>query len=84
MSVNVEFSRQVFRYRDASGLTQEQMAELCGISIKYYQRLEMGQVNPGLSIVVHIAKVLNIDLDALKSKDTFVDQTCRRVRERDR
>ena len=71
MSVNVEFSRQVFRYRDASGLTQEQMAELCGISIKYYQRLEMGQVNPGLSIVVH-------------SKDTFVDQTCRRVRERDR
>ncbi len=50
------------KYRARRELTQEQAAELAGITSKYWQRLEMtSQVDiPSLKVLFRIAEVLNI------------------------
>jgi transcriptional regulator with XRE-family HTH domain len=45
------------------GLTQAEMAELTGISLPHYRRLERGQLrNPPLRFLVNCAIVLHVDL----------------------
>ena len=65
------FSRQLYQYRVGHHLTQRQMAELCRVSVRYYQELEIGRALPNLSNAVRIASVTGFSLDSLKSE---VDQ----------
>lgn len=56
--------------RDAAGLTQEQVAELAGISLYAYQTYERGTaqgqaVNPRLATVLVLSQVLDTSLDDL-------------------
>ena len=37
MSMRVVFSKQLLDYRTANHLTQYQMAEMCGLSVRRYQ-----------------------------------------------
>ena len=46
MSMRVNFSKQLLDYRTANHLTQSQMAEMCGISVRRYQELEQGHSLP--------------------------------------
>lgn len=62
------FSRLLYTWRRESGLTQEEAAELCGVSSRHYLDMEAGRVNPKLSTVIHIASESNISLDVLKSE----------------
>lgn len=62
------FSRLLYTWRTESGLTQEEAAELCGVSPRHYLDMEAGRVNPKLSTVIHIANELNFSLDVLKSE----------------
>ena len=58
------------KYRARRELTQEQAAELAGITSKYWQRLEMtSQVDiPSLKVLFRIAEVLNIPPASLLKK----------------
>lgn len=62
------FAQLLYRYRKIHHYSQEKMAELCGVSTRHYQDLELGTVNPKLETAVRIAKVLDISLDSLKEK----------------
>ena len=65
-----DLSSVLYQYRCAHSFSQEVMAELCGVSTKYYQRIERGGANVGLNIALYIAKTLSISLDKLAiSKD---------------
>ena len=46
MSMRVVFSKQLLDYRTANHLTQYQMAEMCGLSVRRYQELEQGHSLP--------------------------------------
>lgn len=67
MSIQREFSRQLLDFRTSHRLTQRQMSELCNISLRHYQNLEIGRSVPNLTTAVSIASVLNLSLDSLKN-----------------
>ena len=53
--------------REALGLSIEKVAELCGMSYKGLEEIELGDSDPKLSSVLHISAALGIDLEALNS-----------------
>ncbi len=59
--LRLEFARKLRQERTQSGLTQERMAELIGVSARYYQMLESKK--PGavtIDTIEKLAKVLKI------------------------
>ncbi len=52
-------------HRKQSGLTQEQLAELCEFDPTYISLLERGKRNPAFLTVVKIAKYLKCDVSEL-------------------
>jgi transcriptional regulator with XRE-family HTH domain len=55
-------SRQVKTFRSEAGLTQQALAEKCGIYRTYLSRIESGDANPSVSVLVALASALNIEL----------------------
>lgn len=51
--------------RKEQGKTQQQMADLAGISLKSYQRIENGVQDPSVSVAKRIAKVLKSTVEGL-------------------
>ena len=68
MSLHKKFSSILFHYRTEHLFTQRYMAELCGVSLRHYQDLELGRSIPSLPTAVHISTVLDFSLDILKSE----------------
>jgi len=66
MYINQNFGRIVRERREHKGLTLETASELCGISDKTLENIELGDSNPKLSTVMKIAAVLDIDIGILK------------------
>ena len=54
-------SRQVKTFRSEAGLTQQALAEKCGIYRTYLSRIESGDANPSVSVLVALASALNIE-----------------------
>ena len=52
--------RNAARIRKEQGLTQEQLAERCGMSQQYLSKLEQGRRNPTLVTVYEIATALGV------------------------
>jgi len=48
------------RYRDAAGLSQQQLADSVGIAKSYISSLELGYRAPHLNLLVKIASALNV------------------------
>lgn len=48
------------RYRDAAGLSQQELADSVGIAKSYVSSLELGYRAPNLNLLVKIAYALNI------------------------
>lgn len=48
------------RYRDAAGLSQQELADSVGIAKSYISSLELGYRAPNLNLLVKIAYALNI------------------------
>jgi len=46
-------------------LTQDKLAEMCGITQKYLNLIEKAKVNPSILIVINICKNLEIDLNTV-------------------
>ncbi len=58
---------KVFRRR--KGLTQKQVAELLGITVRAYQHYEAGDRNPTLEKSFKLAEILGIKVDELSVRD---------------
>jgi transcriptional regulator with XRE-family HTH domain len=57
--------RNVSRLRQASGLTQERLAESVEIDRRYVQRIERGTANPGVDILVRLKKAFRCTWEEL-------------------
>jgi transcriptional regulator with XRE-family HTH domain len=47
--------------RKSAGLSQEVLAERCGIFRTYLSRIESGSANPSLVVLVTLAKALDVE-----------------------
>jgi transcriptional regulator with XRE-family HTH domain len=59
------FGRSVRRLRKQRGMSQETLAEACGLSRNYISDIERGVRNPGLLVMVALAKALKVPLREL-------------------
>ena len=57
--------QKIKNLRMEAGLTQEQMAELCGISTSFLGHIERGSRKLSLETAVKIADCLHVSMDAL-------------------
>lgn len=63
--------------RNEKGLTQEQFAEILGVSNRSVSRWENGNNLPDLSLLIEIAKYFEVEIDELldgERKETTMDQ----------
>ena len=65
MSVRFEFSGAMYRARTKRKLTQEETAEILGISCRWLQKIEKGIAEPKLTLTCKIIKEFNIDLNGI-------------------
>ena len=59
--------RQISMYRHRAGLTQEQLAEVCNLSVSYINRIENGHKKPSLDVLFTIADTLGTTMNNLLS-----------------
>lgn len=59
------FSENLRAERARKKLTQEQLAEMAGISQKYLYRIENAKMNPTIAVVCRLALALGVTLDRL-------------------
>ena len=60
MSIFVEIGTTIVSLR--KGLTQEQLALECEISVSYLRRIEHGEANPTIHALWRLAEVLEVEL----------------------
>ena len=54
--------KQIKERRTTLGITQQDLSELAGISPNTLYKIERGQANPSLRVLVKIAEVLGMEL----------------------
>ena len=59
--------KQISFYRHQVGLTQEQLAETCNLSVSYLNRIENGRKKASLDVLITIADTLGTTMDNLLS-----------------
>ena len=59
--------RNVRRFRQARGLTQEQLAFEAELDLTYIGGIERGRRNPSLMVMARVADVLRVELTELVS-----------------
>src|SRR5215813_11349259 len=65
MIVQQRVGKRIQNLRKKRGLTQEQLAQLCGKNALKLSRIERGEVNLAISTIVHLAKALDITIARL-------------------
>jgi len=58
-------ARAVVKRRKAAKMTQEQLAELAGISGRHVQALEAARLNPSYKVLLALARALDVPLSDL-------------------
>ena len=66
-----ELGKKIVELRMAKGLTQEELVELCNISIRTIQRIENGEVTPRSFTVKTILAALGYDLDKIAESESL-------------
>ena len=66
------FSQRLHTIRNQKGRTQQEMADLLGISHRAYQYYESGNREPNLTYLVQIADILDVSLDYLLCRDAYL------------
>jgi transcriptional regulator with XRE-family HTH domain len=59
------FGHRIRELRLATGMTQEDLAERCGLFRTYMSRIETGQANPTLTMIHALATSLGVAVPAL-------------------
>ncbi len=66
--VALALGKAVRQYRLKKGLTQQEVADKCGLDISYVGGIERGQRNPTLGVIHGLASVLGVKVsDLLKN-----------------
>lgn len=61
-SPHVAFGERIRQLRQAAGMTQEDLAERCGLFRTYMSRIETGKANPTLSMIHALATSLGVSM----------------------
>lgn len=61
----VVFGQNVSRLRNEAGFSQDQLAEKAELDRTYLSGIERGVRNPGVKVVIRIARALKVSVDAL-------------------
>lgn len=61
-SINYAFGRNLCKIREGRGMSQMEFANLCGISLAYYGRVELGLHSLTISQCYKISQALKIRL----------------------
>lgn len=69
MSIVSNFSKLIYYSRKELGVTQEQAAELLGISVRWYQDIENGKHVPGGDLTLKIMAFYGIDGKSLRDSE---------------
>lgn len=69
MNMRTLVGRNLVRLRRERGLTQEQLAELSGVSQQYISGLERGNRNPSVVTLFEIAQALGVNHVELVAPD---------------
>lgn len=59
-----EFGATVRAFRKARGITQQQLADICGCSIMFISNLERGKQTAELGLALHVLSTLSVNLEA--------------------
>jgi len=59
------FGRNVARIRDERGFSQDKLAEKADLDRTYLSGIERGVRNPGIKVVVRLARALGVPVDQL-------------------
>ena len=65
LQVSAEFGKAVRKLRLEQGLSQQQLADACGLDLSYIGQIERGLRNPTLGVMHGIAKVLKTKVSDL-------------------
>lgn len=61
--------KRVKSLREQAHLTQEKLAERCGISLDYLGKIEVNINKPGLKTILKLANALNVEIKELFNFD---------------
>jgi transcriptional regulator with XRE-family HTH domain len=64
-----ELGKKIVELRMAKGLTQEELVELCNVSVRTIQRIENGEVTPRSYTVKTIFSALDYDLEKMSAAE---------------
>ena len=70
-----ELGKKIVELRTAKGLTQEELVELCNISIRTIQRIENGEVTPRSFTVKTILAALGQDFDKISDSESSKEKS---------
>jgi transcriptional regulator with XRE-family HTH domain len=59
------FGARVREYRHALALTQADVAERAGVSLKYVSQIERGSRNPTLAVLIQLSRALKVTPERL-------------------
>jgi len=59
------FGRNVAKFRTERGFSQDKLAEEATLDRTYLSGIERGVRNPGIKVVIRLARVLNVSMDEL-------------------
>ena len=65
-----QFGAKLKSFRKRKGLTQQQVADLMGITVRAYQHYETGDRTPNLKKSFELAEILGISLDELSVRNS--------------
>jgi putative transcriptional regulator len=61
----MKYKCNVKEYRQLLNMTQQQLADLLGVSRQTINNLENGKYKPGIILAINIATVMNVSLEKL-------------------
>ncbi len=61
----VAFGRNVARFRDQKGFSQDKLAEKADLDRTYLSGIERGVRNPGIKVVIRLARALGVAVEEL-------------------
>ena len=67
------FGRTLREIRTRKALSQEQLAELTGLSANFVGEMERGLKAPGLAVIVRLSRALGVSVDELLREFTEVN-----------
>lgn len=73
-------SLKIQALRKSNGLTQEELAEKCGVSWRTISNLERGAVLPSLELVYKLSSQLNISIDELLNNKIQTNKSLARLK----